>query len=164
MYPTLRNRIIFTPKNYFQSFFSLTRSLFLSTYSPVRYDLDACDIQEKYPDLFQVNLNIEVDSRDKPSAKTPPWEGFQTKGLNPKILFSSRDEQQEILSKFGRRHCLNKAQGLGLLLFCYIKMIVFHHIFGSMLLHFFSPIETTKLKSDFIHLKLLHLLVWKLQP
>lgn len=67
-----------------------------------KYDLDACDIQEKYPDLFQVNLDIEVDPRDQHSTKTPPWEGFQTKGLNPKILFSSRDEQQEILSKFGK--------------------------------------------------------------
>uniref|UniRef100_A0AAV2MN89 C2 tensin-type domain-containing protein n=1 Tax=Knipowitschia caucasica TaxID=637954 RepID=A0AAV2MN89_KNICA len=67
-----------------------------------KYDLDACDIQEKYPDLFQINLNIEVEPRDRPSAKTPPWEGIQTKGLNPKILFSSRDEQQEILSKFGK--------------------------------------------------------------
>uniref|UniRef100_A0A671WNW8 Cyclin-G-associated kinase n=1 Tax=Sparus aurata TaxID=8175 RepID=A0A671WNW8_SPAAU len=67
-----------------------------------KYDLDACDIQEKYPDLFQVNLDIEVEPRDRPSTKTPPWEGFQTKGLNPKILFSSRDEQQEILSKFGK--------------------------------------------------------------
>lgn len=77
--------------------------------SPVRYDLDACDIQEKYPDLFQVNLNIEVDSRDKPRTKSPPWEGFQTKGLNPKVLFSSRDEQQEILSKFGTQRFCNKA-------------------------------------------------------
>lgn len=77
--------------------------------SPVRYDLDACDIQEKYPDLFQVNLNIEVDSRDKPRTKSPPWDSFQTKGLNPKILFSSRDEQQEILSKFGTQHFCNKA-------------------------------------------------------
>lgn len=67
-----------------------------------KYDLDACDIQEKYPDLFQVNLDIEVEPRDRPSTKTPPWEGFQTKGLNPKILFSSREEQQEILSKFGK--------------------------------------------------------------
>ncbi|KAM6930541.1 cyclin-G-associated kinase [Xenentodon cancila] len=67
-----------------------------------KYDLDACDIQEKYPDLFQVNLDIEVEPRDWPSTRTPPWEGFQTKGLNPKILFSSRDEQQEILSKFGK--------------------------------------------------------------
>lgn len=70
--------------------------------SPLRYDLDACDIQEKYPDLFQVHLDIDVEPRDRPSTKTPPWEGVQTKGLNPKILFSSRDEQQEILSKFGR--------------------------------------------------------------
>ncbi|KAM7415819.1 hypothetical protein PAMA_018060 [Pampus argenteus] len=67
-----------------------------------KYDLDACDIQEKYPDLFQVNLDIEVEARDRPSTKSPPWESFQTKGLNPKILFSSRDEQQEILSKFGK--------------------------------------------------------------
>lgn len=52
--------------------------------------------------MFQVNLDIEVEPRDRPSTKTPPWEGLQTKGLNPKILFSSRDEQQEILSKFGR--------------------------------------------------------------
>lgn len=77
--------------------------------SPVRYDLDACDIQEKYPDLFQVNLNIEVDPRDQPRTKSPPWDGFQTKGLNPKILFSSRDEQQEILSKFGTQCFCNKA-------------------------------------------------------
>uniref|UniRef100_A0A3P9IBS6 Cyclin-G-associated kinase n=1 Tax=Oryzias latipes TaxID=8090 RepID=A0A3P9IBS6_ORYLA len=67
-----------------------------------KYDLDACDIQEKYPDLFQVHLDIDVEPRDRPSTKTPPWEGVQTKGLNPKILFSSRDEQQEILSKFGK--------------------------------------------------------------
>ncbi|XP_034026857.1 cyclin-G-associated kinase isoform X2 [Thalassophryne amazonica] len=67
-----------------------------------KYDLDACDIQEKYPDLFQVNLDIEVEPRERPSTRSPPWEGFQTKGLNPKILFSSRDEQQEILSKFGK--------------------------------------------------------------
>lgn len=53
--------------------------------------------------MFQVNLNIEVDPRDKPSTKPPPWDGFQTKGLNPKILFSTRDEQQEILSKFGEQ-------------------------------------------------------------
>ncbi|XP_043916868.1 cyclin-G-associated kinase isoform X1 [Protopterus annectens] len=67
-----------------------------------KYDLDACDIQEKYPDLFQVNLEVEVESRDKSTNKTPPWENLNIKGLNPKILFSSREEQQEILSKFGK--------------------------------------------------------------
>ncbi|KAM6221690.1 cyclin-G-associated kinase [Rhynchocyon petersi] len=67
-----------------------------------KYDLDACDIQEKYPDLFQVNLEVEVEPRDRPSREAPPWDSLSMKGLNPKILFSSREEQQEILSKFGK--------------------------------------------------------------
>uniref|UniRef100_A0A671LW78 Cyclin-G-associated kinase n=1 Tax=Sinocyclocheilus anshuiensis TaxID=1608454 RepID=A0A671LW78_9TELE len=73
-----------------------------STVRFAKYDLDACDIQEKYPDLFQVHVNVEVEPQDRPSNKAPPWENFATKGLNPKILFSSRDEQQEILTKFGK--------------------------------------------------------------
>ncbi|XP_063770345.1 cyclin-G-associated kinase isoform X2 [Pseudophryne corroboree] len=67
-----------------------------------KYDLDACDIQEKYPDLFQVNLDVEVSSRDRPASITPPWENLNTKRLTPKILFSSREEQQDMLSKFGK--------------------------------------------------------------
>ncbi|XP_028359663.1 cyclin-G-associated kinase isoform X2 [Phyllostomus discolor] len=67
-----------------------------------KYDLDACDIQEKYPDLFQVSLDVEVEPRDRPSREAPPWESSGMRGLNPKILFSSREEQQDILSKFGK--------------------------------------------------------------
>ncbi|XP_056430940.1 cyclin-G-associated kinase isoform X1 [Hyla sarda] len=67
-----------------------------------KYDLDACDIQEKYPDLFQVNLEVEVSPRDRPANNIPPWENLNTKRLTPKILFSSREEQQEMLSKFGK--------------------------------------------------------------
>ncbi|XP_053153314.1 cyclin-G-associated kinase isoform X2 [Hemicordylus capensis] len=67
-----------------------------------KYDLDACDIQEKYPDLFQVNLEVEVEPRDRPSTERAPWDNLNIKGLNPKILFSNREEQQEILSKFGK--------------------------------------------------------------
>lgn len=67
-----------------------------------KYDLDACDIQEKYPDLFQVNLEVEVEPRDRPSREAPPWENTSLRGLNPKILFSNREEQQDILSKFGK--------------------------------------------------------------
>lgn len=70
-------------------------------WSPCRYDLDACDIQEKYPDLFQVSLEVEVEPRDRPSREAPPWESTSMRGLNPKILFSSREEQQDVLSKFG---------------------------------------------------------------
>ncbi|NXC42136.1 GAK kinase, partial [Penelope pileata] len=67
-----------------------------------KYDLDACDIQEKYPDLFQVNLEVEVEPRERPSCEQLPWDNMNIKGLNPKILFSTREEQQEILSKFGK--------------------------------------------------------------
>lgn len=67
-----------------------------------KYDLDACDIQEKYPDLFQVSLEVEVQPRDQPSQEAPPWESTSMRGLNPKILFSSREEQQDILTKFGK--------------------------------------------------------------
>lgn len=67
-----------------------------------KYDLDACDIQEKYPDLFQVNLEVEVEPRDRPITERAPWDNLNIKGLNPKILFSSREEQQEILTKFGK--------------------------------------------------------------
>ena len=69
--------------------------------SNCRYDLDACDIQEKYPDLFQVSLEVEVEPRERPGHEAPPWEGAGMRGLNPKILFSSREEQQDVLSKFG---------------------------------------------------------------
>uniref|UniRef100_A0A8B9YDL0 Cyclin-G-associated kinase n=1 Tax=Bos mutus grunniens TaxID=30521 RepID=A0A8B9YDL0_BOSMU len=67
-----------------------------------KYDLDACDIQEKYPDLFQVSLEVEVEPRERPGHEAPPWEGAGMRGLNPKILFSSREEQQDVLSKFGK--------------------------------------------------------------
>lgn len=67
-----------------------------------KYDLDACDIQEKYPDLFQVSLDVEVEPRDRPSQEAPPWESARAKGLTPKVLFSSREEQQDTLSMFGK--------------------------------------------------------------
>ncbi|KAM4049376.1 cyclin-G-associated kinase isoform 2-T2 [Anomaloglossus baeobatrachus] len=73
-----------------------------STVKFAKYDLDACDIQEKYPDLFQVNLEVEVSPRDSLVNITPPLENLNTKRLTPKILFSSREEQQEMLSKFGK--------------------------------------------------------------
>ncbi|XP_078471270.1 cyclin-G-associated kinase-like isoform X1 [Lampetra fluviatilis] len=68
-----------------------------------KYDLDACDIQEKYPELFQVVLELEVEPRDRPSPHpAQPWESFSARGLTPKPLFSSRDEQISTLASFGK--------------------------------------------------------------
>nr|XP_018668596.1 cyclin-G-associated kinase isoform X1 [Ciona intestinalis] len=64
------------------------------------YDLDACDIQEKYPEGFCVTLHVEVHA-DRNTNTTNLWEGLSPKGLNPKLLFSTREEQSEVLQKFG---------------------------------------------------------------
>ncbi|EAW82645.1 cyclin G associated kinase, isoform CRA_b [Homo sapiens] len=48
-----------------------------------KYDLDACDIQEKYPDLFQVNLEVEVEPRDRPSPGSPTMGELEHEGAEP---------------------------------------------------------------------------------
>uniref|UniRef100_A0A8C0J9E2 DnaJ heat shock protein family (Hsp40) member C6 n=1 Tax=Chelonoidis abingdonii TaxID=106734 RepID=A0A8C0J9E2_CHEAB len=45
-------------------------------------ELDACDSPEKYPQLFHVTLEIEIESADRQTDLTPPWENFTTKDIN----------------------------------------------------------------------------------
>uniref|UniRef100_A0A3B3Q2K6 Auxilin n=1 Tax=Paramormyrops kingsleyae TaxID=1676925 RepID=A0A3B3Q2K6_9TELE len=61
-------------------------------------ELDACDSPEKYPQLFHVVLDIEVESTDKQVDLTPPWEQFPSKDLSPNILFSCYQEHQDALA------------------------------------------------------------------
>ncbi|KAJ8277921.1 hypothetical protein GJAV_G00081680 [Gymnothorax javanicus] len=61
-------------------------------------ELDACDSAEKYPPLFHVVLDIEVESMDKQKDLTPPWEQFPNKDLLPNILFSCPQEHQDALA------------------------------------------------------------------
>ncbi|XP_043941502.1 putative tyrosine-protein phosphatase auxilin isoform X2 [Protopterus annectens] len=65
-------------------------------------ELDACDAPDKYPQLFHVLLDIEVEAADKPLDLTPPWEHFVAKDIIPNILFSSHQEHQDALSLEGR--------------------------------------------------------------
>uniref|UniRef100_A0A8C1Z8U8 Auxilin n=1 Tax=Cyprinus carpio TaxID=7962 RepID=A0A8C1Z8U8_CYPCA len=51
----------------------------------VKTELDACDSPEKYPQLFHVLLDIEVESTEKQKDLTPPWEQFPTKDLSPNV-------------------------------------------------------------------------------
>ncbi|XP_057573280.1 putative tyrosine-protein phosphatase auxilin isoform X6 [Hippopotamus amphibius kiboko] len=60
-------------------------------------ELDACDVPEKYPQLFQVTLDVELQPHDKVIDLTPPWEHYCTKEVNPSILFSSHQEHQDTL-------------------------------------------------------------------
>ncbi|XP_026574319.1 putative tyrosine-protein phosphatase auxilin [Pseudonaja textilis] len=65
-------------------------------------ELDACDSPEKYPHLFHIIVEVEVDSTDRQTDLTPPWENFTTKDINPSILFSSPQEHQDTLALAGR--------------------------------------------------------------
>uniref|UniRef100_A0A671KKI7 Auxilin n=1 Tax=Sinocyclocheilus anshuiensis TaxID=1608454 RepID=A0A671KKI7_9TELE len=51
----------------------------------IKTELDACDSPEKYPQLFHVLLDIEVESTEKQKDLTPPWEQFPTKDLSPSV-------------------------------------------------------------------------------
>ncbi|XP_063748358.1 putative tyrosine-protein phosphatase auxilin isoform X1 [Eleginops maclovinus] len=61
-------------------------------------ELDACDSPEKYPQLFHVILDVEVEGVDKQKDLTPPWEQFPCKDLNPNVLFSCHQEHQDALA------------------------------------------------------------------
>uniref|UniRef100_A0A9J7Z387 Auxilin n=2 Tax=Cyprinus carpio TaxID=7962 RepID=A0A9J7Z387_CYPCA len=64
----------------------------------LKTELDACDSPEKYPQLFHVLLDIEVESTEKQKDLTPPWEQFPTKDLSPNVLFSCHQEYQDALA------------------------------------------------------------------
>uniref|UniRef100_A0A3B5QNG3 Auxilin n=1 Tax=Xiphophorus maculatus TaxID=8083 RepID=A0A3B5QNG3_XIPMA len=77
-------------------------------------ELDACDSPEKYPQLFHVILDVEVEGVDKQKDLTPPWEQFPCKDLSPNVLFSGHQEYQDALAIAGiqirqhgegRAHC-----------------------------------------------------------
>uniref|UniRef100_A0A672Z3E9 Auxilin n=1 Tax=Sphaeramia orbicularis TaxID=375764 RepID=A0A672Z3E9_9TELE len=64
-------------------------------------ELDACDSPEKYPQLFHVILDVEVEGTDKQKDLTPPWEQFPCKDLSPNVLFSCHQEHQDALAIAG---------------------------------------------------------------
>ncbi|XP_060775902.1 putative tyrosine-protein phosphatase auxilin isoform X3 [Neoarius graeffei] len=64
----------------------------------MKSELDACDSPDKYPQLFQVLLEIEVENTEKQKDLTPPWEQFPTKDLSPNILFSCHQEHKDALA------------------------------------------------------------------
>lgn len=83
----------------FQKYSSLLNR---TTLVPFRPELDACDSPDKYPQLFHVILDIEIQSADRQTELTPPWENFTTKDINPSILFSSHQEHQDTLALAGK--------------------------------------------------------------
>uniref|UniRef100_A0A669B0G8 Auxilin n=1 Tax=Oreochromis niloticus TaxID=8128 RepID=A0A669B0G8_ORENI len=75
-------------------------------------ELDACDSPEKYPQLFHVILDVEVEGVDKQKDLTPPWEQFPCKDLSPNVLFSGHQEHQDALAIAGKNGRVSLGQPL----------------------------------------------------
>ena len=57
---------------------------------------------DKFPDHFRVTLDIAVSAKERPQPGTSfPWQGFTGKSLGPRILFTTKEEQEEILNQYG---------------------------------------------------------------
>eukprot|EP00058_Branchiostoma_floridae_P001782 XP_002587270.1 hypothetical protein BRAFLDRAFT_115879 [Branchiostoma floridae] len=76
-----------------------------------KYDLDACDLADKYPDLFSVTFELSVGQ--EPQKRSPvPWENFSPKGINPKILFTASEEYSQAIADFGKLQATSQPSGL----------------------------------------------------
>ena len=69
-----------------------------------RFELDQLDTPDKYPELFNVTVDIMVAPvAHQPTDKRYPWENFNTEKLGPRILFSNREELHSVFSEFGEQ-------------------------------------------------------------
>lgn len=77
-------------------------------------DLDHIESPEKLPELFKAVLEINVSPNDRPQTDHMlPWENFNVKSVNPKILFSSEEEMERVQSELesAEKASLNSLQG-----------------------------------------------------
>ncbi|XP_052833700.1 cyclin-G-associated kinase-like [Octopus bimaculoides] len=77
-------------------------------------DLDHIESPEKLPELFKAVLEINVSPNDRPQTDHMlPWENFNVKSVNPKILFSSEEETERVQSELesAEKASLNSHQG-----------------------------------------------------
>ncbi len=65
-------------------------------------ELDQMETGDKFPDHFRVTLDVAVSAKERQHVGTSfAWQGFTGKGLGPKILFTTKEEQEEILNQYG---------------------------------------------------------------
>ncbi len=68
-----------------------------------RKELDQMDSPDKYPEQFRVTLELAVSPKERPlQGQNIPWQGFTGKGLGPKILFTTKEEQEEVCRMYGQ--------------------------------------------------------------
>lgn len=66
-------------------------------------ELDYMEQGDKFPEHFRVSLEVAVSPKERPQpGSSYPWQGFTGKGLGPRILFTTKEEQEEILNQYGK--------------------------------------------------------------
>uniref|UniRef100_A0A1I8H9S1 J domain-containing protein n=1 Tax=Macrostomum lignano TaxID=282301 RepID=A0A1I8H9S1_9PLAT len=66
-------------------------------------ELDFLDTDDKYSSDFKLSLDLVVSPQDKPLVDgPPPWDGFQARGLKPRLLVSEDEELAKLRADFMR--------------------------------------------------------------
>ena len=57
---------------------------------------------DKFQEHFRVAVDVAVSAKERPQPGTSfPWQGFTGKSLGPRILFTTKEEQEEMLNQYG---------------------------------------------------------------
>ncbi|XP_033637106.1 cyclin-G-associated kinase-like [Asterias rubens] len=65
-----------------------------------KYDVDFMEQPDKFPDLFNVTLEVQLMDRPTLPEKQPPWATFETQRITPKYCFSNKEEQDSVNAQF----------------------------------------------------------------
>ena len=58
---------------------------------------------DKFQEHFRVAVDVAVSAKERPQPGTSfPWQGFTGKSIGPKILFTTKEEQEEMLNQYGQ--------------------------------------------------------------
>lgn len=66
-----------------------------------KFDLDFLEQSDKFSDSFYVSLELEVTGDRAQSARSPPWDTFETQRITPKYCFSNQAEWDRVISQYG---------------------------------------------------------------
>lgn len=74
----------------------------------IRNELDGLDTLDKYPDPFQIVLNLDYKNIESPQSAEEPWRNpgelmGQLSKTGRHLLFQSQDEMNQFVNVFGIR-------------------------------------------------------------
>ena len=75
----------------------------ICTYYICRSELDHICSPDMSTEEFSVTLDVMVSPKERSSAATScPWQGYSSKGVSPKLLFTTKEEFVAVNAEFGK--------------------------------------------------------------